>query len=53
MIVCFLLWLAIRLVYKLKDIKKDKKQKLAMAGDGVLTENVEAQEPETENENKK
>lgn len=52
MIVCFLLWLAIQFIYKLKDIKKDKKQKLAMAGEAMGQESSEEQQHETEKENK-
>lgn len=51
MIVCFLLWLAIQFIYKLKDIKKDKKQKLAVAGDAVMNEDVKKQDSETNEEN--
>ena len=40
MVVCTLLWLAIQLIYKLKDISKNKKQKLAVAGEASIENTV-------------
>ena len=45
MAVCTLLWLSIQLIYKLKDIGKNKKQKLASASE-VAQENNEFVENE-------
>lgn len=49
MAVCTLLWLAIQLIYKLKDISKNKKQKLAVAGE-ASTENTGTVETEKKEE---
>ena len=46
MVVCTLLWLAIQLIYKLKNIKTNKNQKLAVASEGESNNQVE-----TENKN--
>lgn len=41
MVVCTLLWLAIQLIYKLKNIKSNKKQKLAVSSEGESNNQVE------------